>query len=149
MKILSITRMLTTHTFCVTHAHITHSHSHVYSHLATTTFSILSPSGSQGCLKYHLTEEGHCCLKLFQHTINFVRLLVTLEKREGACALFVQKTPDLLDIDIFSDPSRHPSSRDDVIDFTLSTSHWFQIPILKKHWTHFFLTLNINIYRNL
>ena len=34
--------------------------------------------------------------KLFQHTINFVRLLVsvTLEKREGACALFVQKTPE-------------------------------------------------------
>ena len=27
-------------------------------------------------------------------TINFVRLLVTLEKREGACALFVQKPPD-------------------------------------------------------
>ena len=46
---------------------------------------------------YHLTEEGHCCSKLFQHTINFVRLLVsvTLEKREGACALFVQKTPDM------------------------------------------------------
>ena len=46
---------------------------------------------------YHLTEEGHCCPKLFQHTINFVRLLVsvTLEKREGACALFVQKTPDI------------------------------------------------------
>ena len=43
------------------------------------------------------TEEGHCCPKLFQHTINFVRLLVsvTLEKREGACALFVQKTPDM------------------------------------------------------
>ena len=56
-----------------------------------------SPSGSQGCLIYHLTEEGHCCSKLFQHTINFVRLLVsvTLEKREGACALFVQKTPDM------------------------------------------------------
>ena len=46
---------------------------------------------------YHLTEEGHCCSKLFQHTINFVRLLVsvTLEKREGTCALFVQKTPDM------------------------------------------------------
>ena len=46
---------------------------------------------------YHLTEEGHCCSKLFQHTINFVHLLVsvTLEKREGACALFVQKTPDM------------------------------------------------------
>ena len=29
------------------------------------------------------------------HTINFVRLLVTLEKREGAYALFVQKTPDM------------------------------------------------------
>ena len=28
-------------------------------------------------------------------TINFVRLLVTLEKREGACALFVQKSPDM------------------------------------------------------
>ena len=47
MKILSITRMPTTHTFCVKHAHITHSHSHIYfhtfhslSHLATTTFSI-------------------------------------------------------------------------------------------------------------
>ena len=29
-------------------------------------------------------------------TINFVHLLVTLEKREGACALFVQKSPDIV-----------------------------------------------------
>ena len=94
--------MLTTHTFCVTHAHITHSHSHVYfhtfhslSHLAITTFSIQSPFGSQGCLIYHLTEEEHCCQKPFHHTINLVHLLVTLEKREGACALFVRKNSDV------------------------------------------------------
>ena len=29
------------------------------------------------------------------HTINFARLLVTLEKREGACALYVRKNPDM------------------------------------------------------
>ena len=33
----------------------------------------------QGCLIYHLTEEGHCCPKLFQHTI--VCLLVLRWKR--------------------------------------------------------------------
>ena len=59
---------------------------------------------------YHLTEEGHCCSKLFQHTINFVRLLVsvTLEKREGACALFVQKIPDMF--------TNLPSARKTLLD---------------------------------
>ena len=48
--------------------------------------------------------------KQTQHTINFVRLLVsvTLEKREGACALFVQKTPDMF--------TNLPSARKTLLD---------------------------------
>ena len=71
--------------------HLTHLISYtiwlIWYHIPFDSFDII----------YHLTEEGHSCSKLFQHTINFVRLLVsvTLEKREGACALFVQKTPDM------------------------------------------------------
>ena len=64
--------MPTTHTFCVTHAHITHSHSHVYfhtfhslSHLATTTFSFFFSLRLDPKVVSYLTEEGHCCLKLF------------------------------------------------------------------------------------
>ena len=53
-------------------------------------------------------------LKQFQHTIIFVRLLVsvTLEKREGACALFVQKTPDMF--------TNLPSARKTLRNLTLS-----------------------------
>ena len=59
-------------------------------------------------------EEGHCCSKLFQGTINFVRLLVsvTLEKREGACALFVQKTSNML--------TNLPSARKTLLELILS-----------------------------
>ena len=42
-------------------------------------------------LIYHLTEERHCFQKPFHTcTINFVRLLVSLAKREGAYALFLR-----------------------------------------------------------
>ena len=38
------------------------------SHLATTTFSVILLSiRSRGCLIYHLTEEGHCCLKTLSY----------------------------------------------------------------------------------
>ena len=45
-------------------------------------------SGNSALLRALLPET-------VSQTINFVRLLVTLEKREGACALFVQKSPDI------------------------------------------------------
>ena len=49
---------------------------------------------SQGCLIYHLTEEGHCCPKLFQHTIVCLLVLRWKRGRELVHCLY-KKTPDL------------------------------------------------------
>ena len=86
---------------------------------------------------YHLTEEGHCCSKLFQHTINFVRLLVrvTLEKREGACALFVQKTPDMF--------TNLPSARKTLKHKVLGQKDW---PLIKKVYTAISMTHASTLY---
>ena len=79
-----VSHMHTLHTVILTSTftHFTHYHT---LQLPRLVFS-LHPDPK--VVSYRLTEEGHCCQKPF-HTINFVRLLVTLEKREGACALFV------------------------------------------------------------
>ena len=44
----------------------------------------------QQCASHYSTEEGHCCQRTFSlQTALCVCLADLLEKREGACALFV------------------------------------------------------------